>query len=261
MSEEQNPDHEYLLNETMNDNSLLEEEALFEENSLDDETSLSDDSTRGGIALLWRMLALGAALVIIAGLAYPFLQQQFQSSSTLPTATVVSIEQETHTPTEWFDLGKDFYKQNQWTQAATAFEKAIELDPTYQAAYANLGAAYHRQNRLDLAVTQYEKALEIDPEDGEVVYNLAAVYIKQAAQAGLPDPALLNQAIEQLNRALELSPTSAEPYFGLGVAYAALNQPQEAINAFEVFLERDSGDDPRAREEAERHLEFLRGQP
>jgi tetratricopeptide (TPR) repeat protein len=94
-----------------------------------------------------------------------------------------------------------------------------------------------------------------------VVYNLAAVYIQQAAQGGgQPDPELLNQAIDQLNQALELSPDSAEPYFGLGVAYAALNQPQEAIAAFELFLENDTGNDPRAREEAERYLQLLRGQ-
>jgi len=157
-------------------------------------------------------------------------------------------------------LSWENYKQNQWSQAVAAFHKVIELDPTYQAAYANLGAAYHRQNNLDLAIAQYQKALELDPDDGEVVYNLAAVYIQQATQGGQPDPALLNQAIEQLNRALELSPNSAEPYFGLGVAYAALNQPQQAIAAFESFLERDTGDDPRAQQEAERYLQLLRGQ-
>ena len=176
-----------------------------------------------------------------------------------PTEPTV-LENQANSPEEWFELGKDYYKQNQWSQAVAAFQKVIELDPTYQAAYANLGAAYHRQNNLDLAIAQYQKALELNPEDGEVVYNLAAVYIQQAAQGGQPDPALLNQAIEQLNRALELSPDSAEPYFGLGVAYAALNQPQEAITAFESFLENDAGDDPRAREEAERYLQLLRSQ-
>jgi tetratricopeptide (TPR) repeat protein len=230
-----------------------------------DEVSFQDQPKPGRTSLIWRVLALGVALIIIIVLAYPFIQQQLQnqdvSTSTSPVGqTEAPVLEEAGSPEELFELGKDHYKQNQYAQAVAAFQKVIELDPTYQAAYANLGATYHRQNNLDLAVAQYQKALELNPDDGEVVYNLAAVYIQQAVQGSRPDPELMNQAIEQLNRALELSPNSAEPYFGLGVAYAALNQPEEAIMAFESFLKNDTGDDPRAREEAERYLQLLRGQ-
>ncbi len=231
----------------------------------------SEIEPQRSIGLWWRVLAVAVALVVIGALAYPLIQQQFdapeqpapaRSPVQTPTfAATVILAEEATTPEGWFELGKDYYRQGRWAQAAAAFEKAIELDPAYQAAYANLGAAYHRQDKLDLAVAQYQKALELTPDDGEVVYNLAAVYIQQAAQSGgQPDPELMNQALAQLNRALELSPDSAEPYFGLGVAYTALNQPQDAIMAFETFLERDTGSDPRARQEAERYLEFLRSQ-
>lgn len=267
-------DNEQLDDEHMNDkdapSSPAESVSFNETASLDDISPLnettSDEPKRSNTALIWRVLALGVALVIIVVLAYPFIQEQLQSddnpSVPAPVAQteVPVLENEATSPEEWFELGKDYYKQNQWPQAVAAFQKVIELDPTYQAAYANLGAAYHRQNNLDLAVAQYQKALELNPEDGEVVYNLAAVYIQQAAQGGQPDAALLNQAIEQLNHALELSPNSAEPYFGLGVAYAALNQPQQAIAAFESFLDHDAGTDPRAQEEAERYLQLLRDQ-
>jgi tetratricopeptide (TPR) repeat protein len=259
-------DNEQLDEENMNDKDVAP--SSDGPPSFDDVSSLDDDdSKRSNTALIWRVLALGVALIIIAVLAYPYIQQQFQSNDNLSNAPVVgpteapALENEASTPEEWFELGKDYYKQNQWSLAIVAFQKVIELDPTYQAAYANLGAAYHRQNNLDLAVAQYQKALELNPDDGDVVYNLAAVYIQQAAQGGgQPDPELLNQAIEQLNHALELSPNSAEPYFGLGVAYAALNQPQESIAAFESFLEYDAGNDPRAQEEAKRYLQLLRGQ-
>jgi len=274
-------DNEPFDNEQLNDEdvplaegeaSSTDEASSKDEVASSDEVSLlaepppPDNSQRSSTGLVWRILALGAALVIIGVLAYPLIQQQFQHDDKISGTPLVEpieapvLENEATTPEEWFELGKDYYKQNQWSQAVAAFQKVIELDPTYQAAYANLGAAYHRQNNLDLAIAQYEKALELDPDDGEVVYNLAAVYIQQATQGGQPDAVLLNQAIEQLNRALELSPNSAEPYFGLGVAYAALNQPEQAIAAFESFLERDTGDDPRAQQEAERYLQLLRGQ-
>jgi tetratricopeptide (TPR) repeat protein len=223
-------------------------------------------------------------LIVIAALAYPFIQQRQNEPST-PGQTAntaeaipeveselkteveagqeseISAENISDTPEAWFEQGKAYYQAGQWQQAAAAFQKAIELDPGYQAAYANLGAAYHRQDKLNLAVSQYEKALELNPDDGEVVYNLAAVYIQQATQGGTQsDAALLNEAIEQLQRALELAPDTAEPYFGLGVAYTALNQREEAIRAFEAFLAQDSGLDSRASAEAQRYLDFLRGQ-
>jgi hypothetical protein len=52
----------------------------------------------------------------------------------------------------------------------------------------------------------------------------------------------------------------AEPYFSLGVAYKTLNQKEKAIQAFETFLARYKGQDPRASQEAQQYLEALRQQ-
>jgi Flp pilus assembly protein TadD len=226
---------------------------------------------RKSVGLIWRLAALALALVIIAVLGYPLLQKQLAGATDSNPAPAADTQSVVATPAVeapadpnsaegWFELGKAHYKANQYAQAAAAFQKAVELDPTYQAAYANLGATYHRQNRLDLAAAQYEKALELKPDDGEVVYNLAAVYLQQATRGGQPDPKLLQKAIDQLNRARELSPNAAEPYFGLGVAYMLLNQRDQAAQSFETFLTRDSGQDPRASQEAQNYLKMLRGQ-
>ena len=173
-------DNEQLADESMHDQDTApsaDEAPSADGGTSLDETSpfaeaLSDKPERSSTALVWRILALGVALVIIVVLAYPFIQQQLQRDENLSTSPLVSpaeapaLETEANSPEEWFELGKDYYKQNQWSQAVAAFQKVVELDPTYQAAYANLGAAYHRQNNLDLAVTQYQKALELNPEDG-----------------------------------------------------------------------------------------------
>jgi tetratricopeptide (TPR) repeat protein len=255
----------------MDDNDLMDNEDNPEAPLSPTDEQFFVDDKRSNIGLIWRIVVVVAALAIVVILAYPFIQQRLPDSNrdassppdaeAIAPAPALTLEANPDTAEGWFELGKTYYKAGQWAQAVVAFQKTIELDPNYQAAYANLGAAYHRQDQLDLAATQYEKALDLSPDDGEVVYNLAAIYIQQATQSGgRPDPNLLNQAIEQLNRALELSPDTAEPYFGLGVAYAALNQREEAIQAFETFLDRDSGQDPRASEEAQRYLQLLRGQ-
>jgi cytochrome c-type biogenesis protein CcmH/NrfG len=72
-----------------------------------------------------------------------------------------------------------------------------------------------------------------------------------------PDPELMAQAISLLERALELSPGLAEPYFSLGVAYIAQDNKEKAIESFQNFLEKDSGNDPRASQEAQRYLDTL----
>jgi len=143
----------------------------------------------------------------------------------------------------------------------TAYQKAIELDPGLQAAYANLGVAYYQLGEFDRAASQYKKALELDPEDIEVTYNLGALYLQQALSAeGQYDPELLQQAVTQLENVNEQAPDLAEPYFSLGVAYSILNQNDRATEAFEAFLARDSGQDPRASQQAKRYLETLRGE-
>ena len=238
-----------------------------------DEQFLTPPPKDNKVGLIWRIAIAVVALAIVAFLAYPLLQKQLKrddssSNANLPPEVQVTVaplqatsQADPNSAEAWFELGKAYYEVEQWEQAVDSFQKVIELDPNRQAAYANLGAVYHRQNELDLAAAQYEKALELNPDDGEVTYNLAALYLQKATQGGGQiDPDLLNQAIVQLNRALELSPDSAEPYFGLGVAYMALNQREKAIQAFETFLDRDTGQDPRAGQEAQRYLQVLRGQ-
>ena len=162
------------------------------------------------------------------------------------------------TAEEFFQEGNTFAQSAQLQNAVSAYQKAIELDPEYQAVYANLGVVYYQLEQLDLAAQQYEKALELNPDDGEVTYNLGALNLQRALISGTdPDPELMAQAISLLERALELSPGLAEPYFSLGVAYIAQDNKEKAIESFQSFLEKDSGNDPRASQEAQRYLDTL----
>lgn len=225
--------------------------------------------TSSGISLTWKLIFAGVALVIVGLLAYPLLQEQTStgasanpdSSAKSPAAagSEVVIDTEGATAEELFDQGNAYFQAGQLEQAVAAYQKAIELKPDYQAVYANLGVAYYQLEQLDLAAAQYEKALELDPADGEVAYNLGALKLQQALASG-QDPKLIDEAIAQLQHSLELAPDLAEPHFSLGVAYAQLNQTEQAIQAFERFLAQDSGLDPRASQEAQRYLESLKSQ-
>jgi tetratricopeptide (TPR) repeat protein len=238
---------------------------------LADEIEVAKPETRT-LSLGWRVVIGLLALVIVGVLAYPFIQQQLSGGGepvNTPPPNLqapgpdleATLQANPGSAEVHFKLGNSYYEVGQWDQAIAAYQQAITLDPNYQAAYANLGVAYYQQQQFDLAVSQYKKALELDPNDGEVAYNLGALYVQQAlsSAAGQPDLDLLNQAVEQLKGVVGANPELAEPHFTLGVAYWALNQNTEAIEAFETFLSLDkSGPEAQARQEAERYLQLLK---
>jgi len=58
-----------------------------------------------------------------------------------------------------------------WREAIYRWEKAVELDPTYAAAYNDLGIAYEHEGDLSKARKAYEKALDLDPNNVQIRQN------------------------------------------------------------------------------------------
>ena len=52
-----------------------------------------------------------------------------------------------------------------WKEAPYRWEKAVELDPTYAAAWNNLGIGYEHEGRFEDARKAYEKAVTLDPKN------------------------------------------------------------------------------------------------
>lgn len=58
-----------------------------------------------------------------------------------------------------------------WQEAVYRWERAVEIDPTYAAAYNNLGIAYEQTGRFEQAGKAYEKALELEPQNLSIQQN------------------------------------------------------------------------------------------
>ena len=58
-----------------------------------------------------------------------------------------------------------------WREAIYRWEKAVELDPTYAAAFNDLGIAYEHEGQLDKARKAYEKALALEPNNTNIRQN------------------------------------------------------------------------------------------
>jgi len=67
-------------------------------------------------------------------------------------------------------------EMNRKEEALKYFERAIELNPKYAAAYCNVGLMMFELGEPELAITHYKYAISLDDQDPEFYHNLAFAY-------------------------------------------------------------------------------------
>jgi len=72
---------------------------------------------------------------------------------------------------EQVEFGIRVAQKGLWKEALYRWEKAVELDPRYAAAYNNLAIAYEHEGLFDKARQAYEKAVELDPKNTYIRQN------------------------------------------------------------------------------------------
>jgi tetratricopeptide (TPR) repeat protein len=148
--------------------------------------------------------------------------------------------------------GTILLERNQYSEAKTALEKAIELDKRSASAHATLSEVLRAQDntkeegaivlskaitlasgnpallasllqsegRLDEASQEYRKALKIDPRNASAHYGLAVVLDSQGNK---------DAAIAAYRRAIDLNPRKAIAYVALGLALLRQDKKDEAL--------------------------------
>jgi Flp pilus assembly protein TadD len=69
------------------------------------------------------------------------------------------------------EFGIDVAERGLWREALYRWERAVELDPTYAAAYNDLAIAYEHEGQFAKARRAYEKALELEPNNMQIRQN------------------------------------------------------------------------------------------
>jgi type IV pilus assembly protein PilF len=69
------------------------------------------------------------------------------------------------------EFGINVAQRGLWREAIYRWERAVELDPSYAAAFNDLAIAYEHEGQLAKARKAYEKALEIDPNNSQIRQN------------------------------------------------------------------------------------------
>lgn len=83
--------------------------------------------------------------------------------------------QPAHAPAA-INLGTIFYNERDFLAAETFYRQATIADPEYALAFFDLGNVLDELQRLPEAISAYERALELVPSYADVHYNLALAY-------------------------------------------------------------------------------------
>jgi TolB-like protein/class 3 adenylate cyclase/Tfp pilus assembly protein PilF len=125
-------------------------------------------------------------------------------------------------------------------QARDLFERAIDLDPTYAAAYVGLGFVNQRSviegwtpdavEALQRAERLATKAIGLDDSNAGAHALLGEIYLQFGKH---------QRAVDELRRALDVNPSDANTYGELGTVLLFAGQIEESIKAAETALHFD----------------------
>lgn len=119
--------------------------------------------------------------------------------------------------------------------AIQLFERAIELDPRYAAAYAGLGEAYgtlyqrfdRKEAWVEEAIESSLKALMYDSTSSEAYAALGLAYFNKK---------MLEEALTATQKAIDLDPNNFTAYWILGRIYHTTDRDREAVDLFKKVV-------------------------
>jgi serine/threonine-protein kinase len=126
-------------------------------------------------------------------------------------------------------LGAFYYSIGRFADAITAFQRVTELLPDNARGYHNLGAVYYRIGDNRNALANYEKALALDPM-AETHSAIGNIYY---------DEARYGEALAAFQRAVAAAPNDGALRGNVGDAYARLNRPDAARQAWREAVRLD----------------------
>ena len=127
-----------------------------------------------------------------------------------------------------FSDGSRAQQAGQFAEAAAAYHRATQADPSYFDPYYNLGIVSMYSGNLPEALSAYETALAIEPESHDARFNFALAL----RRANYP-----LDAANELEKVLANSPRDANAHYALGNIYAEMHDAAKAREHYQKVLE------------------------
>ena len=77
---------------------------------------------------------------------------------------------------ELYEQGMDAFNKGDYANAERLFQLFLSMNPNFADIHNKMGIIYNQTNRLELAATAFEKAIEMNPGYTEASLNLAITY-------------------------------------------------------------------------------------
>lgn len=129
-----------------------------------------------------------------------------------------------------YNAGRDAHRPDNLGVAVGLYSAALQLDPTYQAAYYNRANAKYDLGDKQGAIRDYDEAIRLDPTDAKALYNCGNSKFDLGDYRG---------ALYDYSEAVRIDPSFVNAYYNRGNAKAAMGQKEAAIADFEQVFKLD----------------------
>ena len=173
---------------------------------------------------LWPRLLIGSAAIVVIPLVIILI------IVIIGLGLYYSTTYSRDDPLEYYNMGAALFEKEQYKEALSYYNKAIELSPDYLDAWNEKGICLYCLNKYDDAIKAYEKALTINSEDSEIWNNKGlALYCKGEYK----------DAIKCYNKGLNINSQDADLWYNKGLALHIQQEYYIAAECYEKALEVD----------------------
>ncbi len=137
----------------------------------------------------------------------------------------VAIE-ETSVPVHYL-LGLNYYRKQDWGNAAQEFQRVLESSPDYTLAVFNMGLAQARLGNREVAVGLLRRTLALDPTNFSAAFDLGALLLQMQR---------VPESLEAFRQAVKILPTFGPAHRGIGEILLYQGKADEALVSLRTAL-------------------------
>lgn len=121
------------------------------------------------------------------------------------------------------NLGYIYEANQQYTKARFAYERSIELNPTFSKAKMNLAYILQKTNHYQDAIDLYKQILTLEPKNTKAWNMMGFVYELMYKD---------EKAVSCYRQALTVAPQEKDAYFNLGTLYKKMDKEDKAMEIY-----------------------------